>query len=100
MPVWLLTLSVISLLVAVAIALWIAVAKDTLHCGSGCTLGEPLAFLLPAILVPLSWPGVFPEPDVSSPVFWFTMQFAMIAGFITACPMNWWLIRMGIKERM
>lgn len=231
MPVWLLTLSVVSLLVAVAIALWIAVdcrrhpqhmaimnlvwplcalfgsvpllwfylrngrangghhhhgdtplpiavAKGTLHCGSGCTLGdmlgEPLALLLPAILVPLGWPGLFAEkmfavwildfilafgigiifqyfaiapmrnlrplaglkaavkadtlsliswqlgmygamaiavfaiyrplfgtePDASSPVFWFTMQFAMIAGFITACPMNWWLIRMGIKERM
>jgi len=28
------------------------------------------------------------------------MQFAMIAGFATAYPMNWWLIRRGIKEKM
>ncbi len=39
-------------------------------------------------------------PTAASPVFWFTMQFAMIAGFVTAFPMNWFLIRRGIKERM
>jgi hypothetical protein len=32
--------------------------------------------------------------------FWGAMQVAMIAGFITSYPMNWWLIRVGIKERM
>jgi hypothetical protein len=32
--------------------------------------------------------------------FWFVMQLAMIAGFITSYPMNWWLIRAGIKEEM
>ena len=42
--------------------------------------------------------GVIPEAD--SPVFWFAMQLAMLAGFATAFPMNWWLIRRGIKERM
>ena len=40
------------------------------------------------------------EPGAASPVFWFTMQLAMIAGFATAYPMNWWLIRKGLKERM
>jgi len=40
------------------------------------------------------------EPGAGSPIFWFTMQVAMIAGFVTAYPMNWWLIRKGIKERM
>ncbi len=32
--------------------------------------------------------------------FWFMMQIAMICGFITAYPVNWWLIRAGIKEKM
>jgi len=32
--------------------------------------------------------------------FWFMMQIAMICGFLTACPVNWWLIRAGIKEKM
>ena len=36
---------------------------------------------------------------VNSPEFWFTMQIAMLAGFITSYP-YWWLIRVGIKERM
>jgi Domain of unknown function (DUF4396) len=37
---------------------------------------------------------------VNSPEFWFTMQIAMLAGFITSYPVNWWLIKVGIKERM
>lgn len=32
--------------------------------------------------------------------FWFMMQIAMICGFATAYPVNWWLIRRGIKEKM
>jgi hypothetical protein len=32
--------------------------------------------------------------------FWFMMQIAMIFGFITTYPVNWWLIRTGIKETM
>jgi hypothetical protein len=28
------------------------------------------------------------------------MQIAMVFGFATAYPVNWWLIRSGIKERM
>ncbi|WP_319774212.1 DUF4396 domain-containing protein [Breoghania sp.] len=32
--------------------------------------------------------------------FWFMMQIAMLCGFATAYPVNWWLIRSGIKERM
>lgn len=36
----------------------------------------------------------------TGPVFWFMMQIAMLAGFVTAYPVNWWLIRTGIKERM
>jgi hypothetical protein len=28
------------------------------------------------------------------------MQIAMVLGFITAFPTNWWLIKKGIKEAM
>lgn len=35
-----------------------------------------------------------------SPAFWFMMQIAMFAGFLTSYPVNWWLVRRGIKERM
>jgi len=38
--------------------------------------------------------------DVSSPEFWFMMQIAMMCGFVTSFPVNWWLVRSGIKERM
>ena len=44
---------------------------------------------------------LFPEglhPDEAG--FWFMMQVGMILGFITAYPVNWWLVRAGIKERM
>ena len=40
------------------------------------------------------------EVTAADPLFWFAMQIAMLAGFATAYPVNWWLIRSGIKERM
>ncbi|WP_347558649.1 DUF4396 domain-containing protein [Robbsia sp. KACC 23696] len=42
----------------------------------------------------------FPDlrPDQWS--YWFMMQIAMIIGFATTYPLNWWLIRKGIKEKM
>ena len=40
------------------------------------------------------------EVPKSSPVFWFLMQIAMAAGFITAYPVNWWLLKTGVKEKM
>lgn len=40
------------------------------------------------------------EMEKSSPVFWFMMQIAMFAGFATSFPMNWWLVKTGVKEKM
>lgn len=40
------------------------------------------------------------ELRVNSVEFWFMMQIAMIFGFLTSYPVNWWLIKAGIKERM
>jgi branched-subunit amino acid transport protein len=37
---------------------------------------------------------------VDSPEFWFVMQIAMLAGFATAYPVNWWLVDTGAKEKM
>lgn len=36
----------------------------------------------------------------STPEFWFMMQIAMCCGFITAYPVNWWLVKAGIKMGM
>jgi hypothetical protein len=38
--------------------------------------------------------------EVDSAEFWFMMQIAMICGFVTSYPVNWWLVRAGIKEEM
>lgn len=38
--------------------------------------------------------------SVASPEFWLAMQVAMLAGFCTAYPVNWMLIRAGLKEKM
>ncbi|HTH60543.1 MAG TPA: DUF4396 domain-containing protein [Paraburkholderia sp.] len=38
--------------------------------------------------------------SVASPEFWFAMQLAMLAGFATSYPVNWWLVRTGVKEKM
>jgi hypothetical protein len=38
--------------------------------------------------------------EVDTPEFWFMMQIAMLAGFATSYPVNWLLLRKGIKEKM
>jgi uncharacterized protein DUF4396 len=43
---------------------------------------------------------IFPELKPSDPVYWFMMQIAMIVGFATTYPANWWLIKKGLKEGM
>jgi hypothetical protein len=40
------------------------------------------------------------ELPKSGPVFWFVMQIAMLCGFAASFPVNWWLLRSGIKEKM
>lgn len=36
----------------------------------------------------------------TDPIFWFMMQIGMILGFLTSYPVNWWLLKAGLKERM
>ena len=38
--------------------------------------------------------------EVNTPEFWFAMQLSMLAGFCTSYPVNWLLIRAGLKEEM
>ena len=38
------------------------------------------------------------KPD--QPTYWFMMQIGMVIGFATSYPMNWFLIRKGLKEAM
>lgn len=154
------------------------VANGTLHCGSGCALGdliaEWLAFAVPAVAVAFGWHSLFQEKtfavwildfllaygfgiifqyftiapmrglsmaegiwaaikadtisitawqvgmyafmafanfylfrhllrtrlEVDSFAFWFMMQIAMMCGFVTSYPANWWLLKSGIKEKM
>jgi len=44
----------------------------------------------------------FPAPHLTptSPVYWFLMQIGMALGFLSALPVNAWLIRRGIKDAM
>ena len=41
-----------------------------------------------------------PRPGPTQPVYWVSMQIAMVVGFATAFPANWWLIRKRLKEAM
>jgi hypothetical protein len=38
------------------------------------------------------------HPDDAT--YWLMMQVAMICGFVTSLPMNWWLLKIGWKETM
>lgn len=41
-----------------------------------------------------------PRLEPTQPTYWFMMQIAMIVGFVTSYPANWWLIRKKLKEAM
>jgi hypothetical protein len=44
------------------------------------------------------FPQIHLRPDEA--VYWLMMQVAMICGFVTSIPMNWWLLKIGWKESM
>lgn len=35
-------------------------------------------------------------PQPNEPEYWFIMQIAMVLGFLTSYPANWWLVRNGM----
>ncbi|HWA69691.1 MAG TPA: DUF4396 domain-containing protein [Rhizomicrobium sp.] len=38
--------------------------------------------------------------ESNSVEFWFAMQAAMLAGFAVSYPVNGWLLKSGLKEKM
>jgi hypothetical protein len=38
--------------------------------------------------------------DPAGPAFWFVMSMALLVGFVTAYPMNWWLVSRHLKHGM
>ncbi len=51
-----------------------------------------------ALMAFVFFPGPHLRPDTAA--YWFLMQIGMALGFLTAYPVNAWLIRRGIKEAM
>lgn len=41
-----------------------------------------------------------PKLEPTQPAYWYMMQVAMLVGFLTAYPANWWLIKKKLKEPM
>ncbi len=73
--------------------LWAAIKADTLS----LTAWQVGMYGWMAVSVFLIFGHEIPK---TSPVFWFVMQIAMLVGFATSYPVNWWLIRKGVKEAM
>ena len=77
--------------------IWQAIKADTLsltawQVGMYGFMALAYFYLFGALL------GVKIEANMAE--FWFMMQIAMLCGFATAYPVNWWLISAGIKEKM
>lgn len=52
------------------------------------------------LVASLGWAALGGEPSPLAPAFWFVMSMALLAGFIAAYPMNWWLVAKGLKHGM
>lgn len=77
--------------------LWQAVKADTLS----LTAWQVGMYGFMALAAFGIFRGLLHAPlETASPEFWFMMQIAMLCGFVTAFPVNWWLIRTGVKEAM
>ena len=77
--------------------LWAAVKADTLSL-TAWQIGMYGFMALASLLI---FPQFFStELKVNTFEFWFTMQIAMLCGFVTAYPVNWWLLKAGYKEMM
>jgi hypothetical protein len=59
--------------------------------------------LLMAGMIPVhaAWRAAVPAvANVTAPAFWFAISVALLAGFVVAYPMNWWLVTRGLKHGM
>jgi hypothetical protein len=57
-----------------------------------------MAGMIPAMM--LLRRGLGPAAGPDAPAFWFVMSMALLAGFIVAYPMNWWLVANNLKQGM
>jgi Domain of unknown function (DUF4396) len=57
-----------------------------------------MAGMVPVMV--LATAGIPAGRDPSGPAFWFIMSMALLVGFITAYPMNWWLVSRHMKHGM
>ncbi|MGH8428260.1 MAG: DUF4396 domain-containing protein [Gammaproteobacteria bacterium] len=73
-------------------ALWAAIKVDTLS-----LVAFEIGLFGWMALVQLLW---FPGLEANTALFWFMMQVGMVVGFATTYPMNWWLVKVGIKHGM
>jgi hypothetical protein len=73
--------------------IWAAIKADTL---SQTAFETGLFAWMALMYLVLFHPHLKPD----HPTYWLMMQIGMLIGFATAYPMNWWLIRRGIKEAM
>ena len=57
-----------------------------------------MAGMVPTMLLAMKY---VPEAhDPAGPTFWFVMSMALLVGFLTAYPMNWWLVSRHLKHGM
>ena len=57
-----------------------------------------MAGMVPTMLLAMKYvPGAH---DPAGPAFWFVMSMALVVGFVTAYPMNWWLVSRHLKHGM
>lgn len=50
------------------------------------------------VLTELYTPGVM-NAGLTDGIFWFGMGLALLAGFVAAFPVNWWLIGKGVRHQ-
>ncbi|MBR0553781.1 DUF4396 domain-containing protein [Sphingomonadaceae bacterium LXI357] len=77
--------------------IWAAVKADTLSITSWQVGMYGLMAIGQFLWFKPAYGGV---AEVNTPEFWWLMQIAMLAGFATAYPTNWWLVKAGLKEKM
>jgi hypothetical protein len=57
-----------------------------------------MAGMVPTMMLAMKY--VHGAHDPSGPTFWFVMSMALLVGFVTAYPMNWWLVSRHFKHGM
>jgi hypothetical protein len=66
---------------------WAGTVVSATHCMPGDLIAEWIGFAAPYL-------------PAGSAAFWFMMQIGTLIGFAATYPVNWWLIRCGIKDIM